>query len=81
MMDTSNGATSDAGHGSQYAVETCGTILVPAGGFKNSGISTISGFWTFVTTECAATVVPSSLRAILEDGADSAKAGRKMEGL
>lgn len=71
------GCTADAGYGSQYAVETYGTIQVPVGGFKNSCISTPNGFWTFVTTECAATVVPSSLRAILETGTTPALAGRK----
>ena len=75
------GCTVGAEHGSQYAVETYGTILVPAGGFKNACVSTSSGVWTFVTTECSAVVVPSSLRGILEPAATDANAGRKMEGL
>lgn len=75
------GCTVDTEHGSQYSAESYGTILVPAGGFKNACISTPTGCWTFVITECPSVVVPSSLKNILETGTAPAFAGRKDGGL
>jgi hypothetical protein len=63
------------GHGHHPIGTDDALLMPPKGRFKNAGILLPTELWTFTNPEHSLTRIPSSLRAILEDGA-AGKRGR-----